>query len=128
MLISKNFLTREASYKPSYLTSWIQSGPLGTALPEVGKQNSIGMAAFSTDLPECESVVVPDVHRLVGGRALLRRGAGLQGLSRPPCTPSSPRAFARRNGGGARKIRVLAVIYLDPECCPLAHQGQARNL
>ena len=23
MLISKNFLTREASYKPSYLISWI---------------------------------------------------------------------------------------------------------
>ena len=29
MLISKNFLTREASYKPSYLISWSQSGPLG---------------------------------------------------------------------------------------------------
>jgi len=41
MLISKNFLTREASYKPSYLISWSQSGPLGTALPEVGRQNSI---------------------------------------------------------------------------------------
>jgi hypothetical protein len=25
------------------LTSWIQSGPLGTALPEVGRQNSIGL-------------------------------------------------------------------------------------
>jgi hypothetical protein len=23
------------------LTSWIQSGPLGTALPDVGRQNSI---------------------------------------------------------------------------------------
>ena len=43
MLISKNFLTREASYKPSYLISWSQSGPLGTALPEVGRQNSIAM-------------------------------------------------------------------------------------
>jgi hypothetical protein len=32
MLISKNFLTREASYKPSYLTSWSQSGRAGTAL------------------------------------------------------------------------------------------------
>ena len=30
MLISKNFLTREASYKPSYFTSWSQSGPSGT--------------------------------------------------------------------------------------------------
>ena len=41
MLISKNFLTREASYKPSYFTSWIQSGPLGTALPTSGPlQNS----------------------------------------------------------------------------------------
>jgi len=46
MLISKNFLTREASYKPSYLTSWSQSGPLGTALPELGRQKSkvLGMA------------------------------------------------------------------------------------
>ena len=43
MLISKNFLTREASYKPSYLISWSQSEPLGTALPEVGRQNSMGM-------------------------------------------------------------------------------------
>ena len=43
MLISKNFLTREASYKPSYLISWSQSGPLGTALPDVGRQNSIGL-------------------------------------------------------------------------------------
>jgi len=46
MLISKNFLTREASYKPSYLISWSQSGPLGTALPEVGRQNSMGMAGI----------------------------------------------------------------------------------
>ena len=30
MLISKNFLTREASYKPSYFTSWSRSGPAGT--------------------------------------------------------------------------------------------------
>ena len=46
MLISKNFLTREASYKPSYLTSWSQSGPLGTALPDFGRQNSMGMAGI----------------------------------------------------------------------------------
>ena len=47
MLISKNFLTREASYKPSYFTSWIQSGPRGTALPGVGRQNSVvGMAGI----------------------------------------------------------------------------------
>jgi len=29
MLISKNFLTREASYKPSCLISWTHSGPEG---------------------------------------------------------------------------------------------------
>ena len=40
MLISKNFLTREASYKPSYLISWSQSGPSGTTLAPVGRQNS----------------------------------------------------------------------------------------
>jgi hypothetical protein len=40
MLISKNFLTREASYKPSYLTSWSYSGRAGTAFPVVGMQGS----------------------------------------------------------------------------------------
>jgi len=40
MLISKNFLTREASYKPSYLISRIQSGPEGTVVARVGAQNS----------------------------------------------------------------------------------------
>ena len=47
MLISKNFLTREASYKPSYFTSWSQSGSLGTTVALVGRQNSnvLGMAA-----------------------------------------------------------------------------------
>jgi hypothetical protein len=40
MLISKNFLTREASYKPSCFTSWIQSGPDGTCLLAVAKQSS----------------------------------------------------------------------------------------
>src|SRR5262245_32722997 len=33
MFFLENFLTREASYKPSYLTSWSQSGPLGTLMP-----------------------------------------------------------------------------------------------
>ena len=40
MLISKNFLTREASYKPSYLISWNQSGPEGTMVDLVRMQNS----------------------------------------------------------------------------------------
>ena len=40
MLISKNFLTREASYKPSYFTSWSQSGPAGTVVDLVGRQKS----------------------------------------------------------------------------------------
>ena len=40
MLISKNFLTREASYKPSYFTSWSQFGRSGTLVALVGKQNS----------------------------------------------------------------------------------------
>ena len=40
MLISKNFLTREASYKPSCLISWIHSGRSGTAVPRVGIQGS----------------------------------------------------------------------------------------
>jgi hypothetical protein len=39
MLISKNFLTREASYKPSYFTSWSQSGPLGTRILPLFKGN-----------------------------------------------------------------------------------------
>src|SRR5262249_26983924 len=30
MFFLENFLTREASYKPSYFTSWNQSGPSGT--------------------------------------------------------------------------------------------------
>ena len=47
MLISKNFLTREASYKPSY--SWIQWGPLGTALPKVCRQK-LKWPAFSNRL------------------------------------------------------------------------------
>jgi hypothetical protein len=38
MLISKNFLDPQASYKPSYLTSWSHSGRTGTALPAVGMQ------------------------------------------------------------------------------------------
>ena len=42
MLISKNFLTREASYKPSCLISWNQSGPV-TAGRFVGMQNSKGL-------------------------------------------------------------------------------------
>jgi len=46
MLISKNFLTREASYKPSYLISWSQSGPEGTVVALVGRQNSMGMAGI----------------------------------------------------------------------------------
>jgi hypothetical protein len=37
MLISKNFLTREASYKPSYLISWNQSGVAGTTSPPIGR-------------------------------------------------------------------------------------------
>ena len=36
----ENFLTREASYKPSYLISWSQSELLGTLMPRVGMQNS----------------------------------------------------------------------------------------
>jgi len=40
MLISKNFLTREASYKPSCLISWIHSGRSGTVVPRVGMQGS----------------------------------------------------------------------------------------
>jgi hypothetical protein len=40
MLIAKNFLTHEASYKPSYFTSWSQSGPAGTLVDLVGMQNS----------------------------------------------------------------------------------------
>ena len=43
MLISKNFLTREASYKPSCLISCSQSGPAGTLVPRVGMQ---GLNAF----------------------------------------------------------------------------------
>jgi hypothetical protein len=42
MLISKNFLTREASYKPSYLISWNHSGRAGTTLPAVGRRRSDG--------------------------------------------------------------------------------------
>jgi hypothetical protein len=38
MLISKNFLTREASHKPSYLIS--EFGLDGTTLPVVGMQGS----------------------------------------------------------------------------------------
>jgi hypothetical protein len=38
MLISKNFLTREASYKPSYFISCSQSGPSGTVVDLVGRQ------------------------------------------------------------------------------------------
>src|SRR6516164_7416429 len=40
MFFLENFLTREASYKPSYLISWSQSGLLGTLMPRVGMQNS----------------------------------------------------------------------------------------
>ena len=40
MLISKNFLTREASYKPSYLISCSQSGLAGTVVARVGRQKS----------------------------------------------------------------------------------------
>jgi len=40
MLISKNFLTREASYKPSCLISWIHSGRSGTHLAPLGMQGS----------------------------------------------------------------------------------------
>jgi hypothetical protein len=36
----ENFLTREASYKPSYFTSWSQFGRSGTLAALVGKQNS----------------------------------------------------------------------------------------
>src|SRR5690348_2360546 len=36
----ENFLTREASYKPSYLISWNQASVAGTALPLVGMQGS----------------------------------------------------------------------------------------
>ena len=70
MLISKNFLTREASYKPSYLTSWIQSGPFGTALPEVGRQNSIwgmaGIYAQAAGMRVWDSAV-PESHNFLGG-------------------------------------------------------------
>ena len=33
-------------------------------------------------------------------------------------------ASCARNGGTAREIRALAVIYLDPGCCPLAIAGE----
>src|SRR5215471_8070513 len=43
MFFLENFLTREASYKPSYLISWSHSGP--ACLPSVGRQNSnLGMS------------------------------------------------------------------------------------
>ena len=38
----ENFLTREASYKPSYLISWNQAGSAGTALPALGMQGLKG--------------------------------------------------------------------------------------
>ena len=73
MLISKNFLTREASYKPSYLISWSQSGPLGTALPEVGRQNSMGMAGIYAGLAEMRvwDSAVPESHNSLTSCRLL---------------------------------------------------------
>ena len=41
MLISKNFLTREASYKPSCLISWTQSGPDGGRSAFDGRHGSM---------------------------------------------------------------------------------------
>ena len=38
--------------------------------------------------------------------------------------PERSAASREREGGAAREIRVLAVIYLDPGCCPLATAGE----
>ena len=43
MFFLENFLTREASYKPSYLTSWNQASLVGTSAPLTGGAKPSGL-------------------------------------------------------------------------------------